>query len=141
MFVLLGVVVMGFLHLQFMLFWRSHYSHFPWPGSQAAMAQGLIPPFFTNSTLSLKHTMATLFAAPLLALWFARERPWVSTLAIWAGVMLFNSFVWVGTERLRHDSDLWPIDFVFLTFVTGIPLMLGSILALAMQCARRWMAP
>jgi hypothetical protein len=34
-----------------------------------------------------------------------------------------NSFVWVRTERLRHDNDLWPIDFVFLSFVTDIPLL------------------
>ena len=49
MFVILGCVSMGLLQLHFVLFGHSYYSHFPWLGYSHAMAEGLVPPFFTTS--------------------------------------------------------------------------------------------
>jgi len=79
---------MGLLHLNFALFWHSFYSRFPLAGYGQAMAEGRVPPFFTQSAASLWITMIVLFATTLVALRLARGRRWLSALAIWAGVMI-----------------------------------------------------
>ena len=43
--------------------------------------------------------------------------------------------VWDGTSRLREDSNLWPIDLVFLLFATGIPLLLGGLCQAGLEAA------
>ncbi len=133
MFVILGSLSMGLLQLHFVLFWHSYYSHFPWLGYSNAMAQGRVPPFFTTSPRSLWITKIALFIVPLVALWFARGRYWLSALAMWAGVMLSVMLIWLGTARLREDSNMWPIDLVYLSFMTAFPLFLGSAICLVIQ--------
>ena len=132
-FFILGCVTMGLMHLLFVLFWRTYFSHFPLHGYRAAMEQGRIPPFFTNSTPGLWFTMSALFPLPVVAFWFACGRPRFSVLAMWAGVMFAIILIWVSTPQLRHDSNLWPLDLVFLSFMTGIPIFLGDLLGAAIQ--------
>ena len=43
--------------------------------------------------------------------------------------------VWVGTTRLREDSNMWPIDLVFLVFATGLPLLLGGLCQACLEVA------
>jgi hypothetical protein len=74
---------------------------------------------------------------PLVALWFASGRYWLSALAMWAGVMLAVGLIWVGTKQLRADSNLWPIDFVILSIATALPVILGTALNVAIQKAVR----
>ena len=141
-FVAIGAVTMLLLQLHFVLFWKSYYSHFPVQGYQGAMAAGNVSPFFTGSAQSLQITEIVLFALPLLVLWFARESSWTSTLGLWSGVMLSVVIIWLATKRLREDSNMWPIDLVFLSFLTALPLFLGCVTQIVIQRVmgylRRW---
>lgn len=132
-FFILGCVAMGLLHLNFVLFWHRYYSHHPWTGYEQAMREGLVPPFFTTSIPSVWVTWAALFAVSAVAMWLVRGPYWLTVLAIWAGVMLSVVLIWIGTDSLRNDSNLWPIDFVVFSFATALPLILGSAIGLALQ--------
>jgi hypothetical protein len=38
--------------------------------------------------------------------------------------------VWLATAQLRQDSNMWPIDFVFLSVLTGLPMLVGRTIGL-----------
>ena len=40
------------------------------------------------------------------------------------------ALIWVATPKLRNDSNMWPIDFVFLAVMTGVPMLVGRVLGL-----------
>ncbi len=41
--------------------------------------------------------------------------------------------IWVATPQFRNDSNMWPIDLVFLAFVTGVPVFAGSLLGFGVR--------
>jgi hypothetical protein len=130
-----GFLVLLGLQLQFVLLWNGYYSRFPWPGYSTAMKAGLVPPFLTTSPKSYFMTRITLLFPPLVALLFPKEslvRAWFS---LWAGAMAATVAIWVATPRLRNDSNLWPIDLVYLGYVTGLPLFLGIIVVFLVRRA------
>jgi magnesium-transporting ATPase (P-type) len=135
---ILGCVTMGLLHLNFVMFWHGYYSHHPWTGYEQAMTEGHVPPFFTSSIPSVWITRIALFAVSLAALSLVRGQYWLTVLAIWAGVMLSVVIIWIATDSLRNDSNMWPIDFVVLSFTTALPLVLGSTIGLVIQKMLRW---
>lgn len=116
-----GAITMLLLQLHFTLFWNSYY------------AEGAYPPFFTGSTRSLEITLIVLFILPFVALWFVRGKALISTLALWLGVMFSAMIIWLASEQLRRDSNMWPIDLVLLSIMTGIPLFLGCISQIVIQ--------
>jgi|PlaIllAssembly_1097288.scaffolds.fasta_scaffold432776_1 uncharacterized membrane protein len=128
-----GAVTMLLLQLHFVLFWKSYYIHFPIQGYEGAMAEGKVAPFFTGSTQSAEITKIVLFLLPLAVLWFARGSAWRSTCGLWLGVMFSVVIIWLATERLRRDSNMWPIDLVLLSVMTGVPLFLGCITQVVIQ--------
>jgi hypothetical protein len=138
-FILVGAAAFLLLHLQFALWWESYYSHFPVDGYQAAMAAHRVPPFFASSERSLLVARLVLAVLPLLALPFAGVTPWKAVWAMWGGVMVAVVFIWVATPALRQDSNMWPIDLVFLAVMTGIPLVLGMFAYLLVISVRRQM--
>ncbi len=119
----LGGAAVLVLQWHFSHAWSSYYSRFPWPGYQAAMQGGHVPAFLTSSPRSVLIGCVVLFMLPFVALRFGRLP--LSTLALWAGVMVALVAVWVATPQLRQDSNLWPIDLVVLSFITGLPLIAG----------------
>ena len=125
-YVAIGSAAMLLLQLHFVLFWGRYYSLFPLPGYERAMADGIVPPFFTSSIQSFKITMIILFLLPILTL-FSRENSWFSTLGLWSGVMLSVAIIWLATKQLREDSNMWPIDLAFLSLVVALPLLLGAL--------------
>lgn len=127
--VAVGAVTMLLLHLHFVMFWESSYSGFEWRGYEGCIVHGRCPPFFSGTSRSLLITNLVLFFLPLVVFWFARERPWTSTLGLWLGVMLSVVIIWLATKRLREDSNMWPISLVFLSFMTAFPLLLGCVIA------------
>ena len=121
LYVLAGAAVFLILQTHFVLTWESLYAHYPWKG----YAPGISPAFFTSSPRSLAITSAVLFATALaLTVIPPGQRPWIG-IALWAGVMIAVALVWVATARLRQDSNMWPIDFVFLAVRTGVPIGVG----------------
>jgi hypothetical protein len=44
--------------------------------------------------------------------------------------MIAVVLIWVATARLRQDSNMWPIDFVFLAVQTGVPMAVGRTIGL-----------
>ena len=71
-----------------------------------------------------------LFAAALgLTLIPSGKRAGVGA-ALWVGVISAVVLVWVATARLRQDSNMWPIDFVILAFMTGVPMLVGRTVGL-----------
>jgi len=134
-FAALGAGAFLLLQLHFAVTWTSYYAHFPIMGFQRAMESGLIPPFLTTSTRSLLVGRVVLLLLPLGTLWFRNGRRRDALLALWSGVMLVLVLVWIGTKRLREDSNLWPFDLVFLLFVTGVPLLLGAFFQAGLQVA------
>ena len=133
LFFILGCATMGLLHLNFVLFWHGYYSHHPWTGYEQTMKEGHVPPFLTTSIPSVWITMIALFAVSFVASWLVRGQHGLTALAIWAGVMLSVILIWMGTDSLRNDSNLWPMDFVGLSFTTALPLILGSAIGLVLQ--------
>jgi len=123
-FIALGFIVMLLLQFNFVLFWDSYYSHYPFLGNSQSTTY---PPFFSISVRSLEITVATLFLVPLLALWFSRAGSLVATLGLLIGVMMATVIIWLSSEKMRQDSNMWPIDLVLLTIMTGAPLFLGCI--------------
>lgn len=134
-----GAVAFLLLHLQFALCWDSYYARFPIYGYQAAMAAHRVPPFFASSERSLLIARVVLAVLPLLALPFASVTPWKAVRAIWGGVMVAVVLIWAATPALRQDSNMWPIDLVFLAVMTGVPLVLGMVAYLLATSVRRQM--
>lgn len=125
-----GVVLLG-LQWHFSHAWTGYYSQFPWQGYQQAMQQGRVPAFLTNSPRSLLVGCVVLFWLPFVGWRF--DRLFLSSLALWVGVMAALVAVWVATPQLRQDSNLWPIDLVLLSFSTGLPLMAGTLAVWVIQ--------
>jgi len=124
-FLAAGIVFL-ILHLYFVLAWDTLYAPYPWPG----YAPGVSPPVFTSSPSSQLVAYAVLFAIPLgLTLLPAGRRPWMG-LAMWAGVMAAIVLVWIATPQLRNNSNMWPISLVFLSFKTGVPMLIGRTIGL-----------
>ena len=138
-YLLAAAVIFLFLHLYFVLSWDSLYAPHPWRG----YAPGVAPPFFTSSPRSELVAGAVLFAMTLGMTLLPAGRAALTGVAIWAGVMAAVVVLWVATPPLRNDSDMWPIDLVFLAVNTGVPILLGWIAGLAVWRLRsgRWREP
>ena len=126
LYVLAGAVVFLILHTHFVLAWESLYAHYPLKG----YAPGGSPAFFTSSPRSSAIANVVLFAMALaLTVIPPGQRPGIGS-ALWAGVMIAVVLIWVATARLRQDSNMWPIDFVFLAVQTGVPIGVGRTIGL-----------
>jgi|SRR5579862_3737290 len=136
---LLGGMVMLALQWHFSYAWTSYYARFPWQGYQQAMKEGHIPAFLTNSSRSALIGRIVLFSLPFLTFRVAVGRVISSTVALWAGVMVSLVAIWVATPQLRQDSNMWPIDLVFLAFTTGLPLFLGALVFVLIQKSHRFL--
>jgi hypothetical protein len=131
-----GAVTFLFLQWHFSRSWRSYYVHFSWPGYGHAMQDGNVPPSMAGSPRSLLIGEITLCLLPIVTLWFAGSRlknALSATLALWAGVMICAVILWIATPQLRKDSNMWPIDLVFLAFQTGVPLWAGCLVVLTVR--------
>ena len=103
------------LHVHFTLGWDSFYADSPFAGSRSDI------PWFASSTRSLLVTTIVLFAAALGLTLIPKGNQHGLGVAPWAGVMAAVVFVWLDTTRLRQDSNMWPIDLVLLSAMTGLP--------------------
>jgi hypothetical protein len=101
------------------------------------MREGHVPAFLTTSPRSFLVGSMVLFSLPFLTLWFGASRLMSSTLALWAGVVVSTTGIWVATPQLREDSNLWPIDFALLAFSTGISLWVGALAVLVVEKTKR----
>ena len=126
LYVLAGAVVFLILHIHFVVAWDSLYAPYPWTGYYP----GGSPAFFSSSPRSLAIANVVLFAMALaLTVIPPGQRPGIGS-ALWAGVMIAVVLIWVATARLRQDSNMWPIDFVFLAVRTGVPIVVGRTIGL-----------
>jgi len=126
-YVLIGAVVFLILHMHFVLAWESLYAHYPLKG----YAPGVIPAFFTSSPRSIAIANVVLFAMALgLTIIPPGQRKGIGA-ALWAGVMIAVVLAWVGTARMRENSNMWPISFVVLVVMTGVPMLVGRTIGLA----------
>ena len=126
LYVLAGAVVFLILHIHFVLAWDNLYALHPWTG----YAPGRSPAFFSSSPRSVAIANVVLFATALaLTMIPPGQRPRIGV-ALWAGVMGAVVLVWLATARLRQDSNMWPIDFVFLSVLTGLPMLVGRAVGL-----------
>ena len=125
LYVLAGAIVFLILHIHFVVAWESLYAHHPWWGQHPGG-----PAVFTGSPRSLAIASAVLFVMALaLTVIPPGQRPGIGS-ALWAGVMIAVVLIWVATARLRQDSNMWPIDFVFLAVQTGVPMVVGRTIGL-----------
>ena len=126
LYVLAGAVVFLILHIHFVIAWESLYAQHPWTGYNP----GASPAFFSSSPRSVALANVVLFATALaLTMIPPGQRPRIGV-ALWAGVMGAVVLVWLATARLRQDSNMWPIDFVFLAVQTGVPIGVGRTIGL-----------
>ena len=126
LYVLAGAVVFLILHIHFVLGWESLYAPYPWAGYNP----GASPAFFSSSPRSVAIANVVLFATALaLTIIPPGQRPGIGA-ALWGGVIIAVVLVWVGTARLRQDSNMWPIDFVFLSVLGGLPMLVGRTVGL-----------
>ena len=136
-FTLVGAVALLALQWHFSYAWTSYYSRFPWQGYGQTMREGHVPAFLTTSSRSSLVGGMVIFSLPILTFWFAGGRLISSTLALWAGVMVSLVTIWVATQQLRQDSNMWPIDLVLLAFSSGIRLLVGALVFVMIQKASR----
>lgn len=130
-----GAIVFLILHLHFILAWDSLYADYPFAGTRAE------PPFFATSERSSLITTIVLFATALgLTLIPKGNQPGLGV-ALWAGVVTAVVFVWLVTARLRQDSNMWPIDLVFVSAMTGLPMLWGRTAGLLYWCIRNAKRP
>src|SRR5713101_7813226 len=126
LYVLAGAVVFLILQIHFVLTWESLYAPYPWKG----YAPGVSPAFFSSSPRSLTIADAVLFATALaLTMIPPGQRSGIGG-ALWAGVMVAVVLIWLATARLRQDSNMWPIDFIFLAVLTSVPMVVGRTIGL-----------
>jgi hypothetical protein len=94
------------------------------------MPRGRSPAFFSSSPRSVAIANVVLFATAFaLTMIPPGQRPRIGV-ALWAGVMGTVVLVWLATAQLRQDSNMWPIDFVFLSVLTGLPMLVGRTIGL-----------
>lgn len=134
-YLLFGLAAFALLQLHYALAWTSYYARYPIRGYDGAIEKGLIPPSLMGSTRSMLVGWIVLVLLPLVALWFRVGRRRTAVVAMWAGVMIALVGIWIGTPRLRQDSNMWPIDLVFLLFMTGLPLLIGAVLQFLLEAA------
>jgi len=126
LYLLGGAVVFLILQIHFVLAWDSLYAHYPWKG----YSPGGSPAFFSSSPKSLTIANAVLFATAFaLTMIPPGQRPGTG-MALWAGIMIAVVLIWLATARLRQDSNMWPIDFVFLAVLTSMPMVVGRAIGL-----------
>jgi hypothetical protein len=120
-----GAATLLAFQLQLVILWGSYYAHHPFRGYENAIAT--MAPFFSESPRSLLLVAIVLGAVALVASRTAhnviRALVW-----IWGGAMLASVAWWVATPSLRNDSDMWPIDLVFLGVYLGFPIVVAGIL-------------
>ncbi len=125
--ILLGIIAVLVLQWHISSAWQTYYSHFPLPGYSKAMESGQIAPFLTTSTRAYQVTGFVLFLLPLVTLPLAQRRPVTAGLYLWCGVIIAIVAIWIATPRLRQDSNMWPIDFIFLAIQAAVPLFAGAL--------------
>jgi len=132
-----GALIFLALHLYFVLTWQALYAQHLWTG----YAPGRLPAFFNSSPDSLLVTNVVLFAAALgLTLLPAGRVRWAGV-ALWVGVIAAIVAVWIATPQLRHDSNMWPIDLVVLSVMTGVPMLVGRVIGLLYWRIRNGLSP
>src|SRR5207248_3516963 len=106
--------------------WEGWSAQYPWKG----YAPGGSPAFFTSTPRSMAVANVVLFVMALgLTIIPPGQRPGTGA-ALWVGVTTGVVLAWVGTARLRQDSNMWPISFVFLAVMTGLPMLVGRTIGL-----------
>ena len=93
-----------------------------------------MPEFLTTSPRSYPVGCVVLFLLPFLALGFGH--PFRSTLALWTGVVVGLVIAWISTPQLAQDSNMWPIDLLFLALCAGIPVWAGGLVVYGIQKER-----
>jgi hypothetical protein len=130
---LLAILFMVAIQAQFLVLWRPLYAHPTWKGYEIAAERGYDVPFYTTSPRALLATEMLLFLFAL-ALLLIRRSFWPLVVpGLLIGAFLGAVGVWISTRRLREDSNLWPIDMLFLLVVTAVSIALGSGLAVAVR--------
>jgi hypothetical protein len=125
LYFLVGALIFLILHVYFFITWDTLYAHHPWRGSAQAG-----PAFFSSSPRSAMIAGVVLFAAALGLTLVPTGHGRGTGAALWAGVMSAVVLVWVATARFRQESNMWPIVFVSLSFMTGVPMLVGRIIGL-----------
>jgi hypothetical protein len=125
-YLLAAAVVFLIMHLYFVLAWDSVYAQHPWAG----YAPGIAPPFFSSSPRSQLTASVVLLVMALALTLIPSGGKRLIGIAMWAGVIAACVLIWVATPKLRNDSNMWPIDLVFLAVMTGVPMLVGRGLGL-----------
>jgi hypothetical protein len=141
---LAGALTFLLLQWHFSHSWASYYSHFPWTGYERAMKDGNVPASMTGSPRSLLLGEITLSLLSFAAVFLAGgriKRALGMGLAFWAGTMVAIAVIWVITPQFRNDSNMWPIDLIFVAFLTGVPVLAGGLLGFGLRvllvCAKK----
>jgi hypothetical protein len=138
--VVLGALTFGFLHLHFVTSWQELYVNAPWPGFEQAARRGIIQPWFTNSPRSLRVTEVVLFGLAFLVGLIRGAQPWVTSLALWLGVMIPLVPVLVARSLLANSriltitvfghGDIPTLALVYEAVRTGVPIVVGMLCAM-----------
>jgi len=135
--ILVGIIAVLVLQWHVSMAWHSYYSHFPLRGYSSAMQSGLIAPFLTSSTRAYQVTGIFLFLLPLITISLAQRQFLKAGICLWCGVMAAVVAIWVATPKLREDSNMWPIDFLFLGFQAAVPIVAGFLVCVLYVTVRK----
>jgi hypothetical protein len=114
------------VHLVLVAGWSAYFGGSTWAGYQP----GNSPVFFGATPRSLYFFNTVLAGASFfLAMnrWKAGQP--TGALLVFAGAYTVEILIWIATPQLRQDSNLWPIDAVFVAGEAGFPVLIGRMLA------------
>lgn len=135
-----GAVAFVLAHLQTVALWGGVYSKSPWRGSEKATAEGLIQPFFMESSSALAATLVLVAIASAVVVAWLRSRAWVATAGFALGAVLATGMVSMTLSTFR-ESNLAPLAVVVYPVVIGIPALLGALVVVAASAFRPRSAP
>ena len=140
-----GAATMLLFHLHLLMSWQGIYSKYPWNGQEAAMAQGMIKPNFTQSTLSFNVARMLLLMVAAVVGYVHRRICVPAGFALWIGAASIPALI-IATDAEAHHGQFGFLAVVFVALLHGFFIfwpVFGGILAgaaLSALISRFWPA-
>lgn len=119
-----GLLAFLLLHFLFVLNW-SWFAAAPWPGYEAAMARGIVEPWFVHTPRSLWLTRAAIFLLAMTAALLRMHSTIATAFAIWLGAGIGIVFAYTTTSLPALEWG-W-LGFLLYPLRIVLPVLLGTV--------------
>lgn len=113
-----GAATMLLLHLHVVMSWESIYSKYPWQGQEEAMANGVVNPQFSQSTLSF-NVVRILLAIVGCIVGFLNWRLCLPAfVSLWAGATVAPALV-IAAHSEAYGGQFGSLAVAFVAVLQG----------------------